>query len=101
MADLLLLTMWSHPLSNPLSVQLPPSLKDRRGSWGVDWSPLGPRPLPRRCGASDGVRSMGQSDASGDFEGPPLSLCRTALRLVLETLLEPSQNEGLHLLPAA
>ena len=37
---------------------------------------------------------MGQSGASGDFEGPPLSLCRTALRLLLETLLEPSKQKA-------
>ena len=45
------------------------------------------------CGASDRSRSMGQSSASGDFEGPPLSLCRTVLRLVLETQLEPSKQK--------
>ena len=41
----------------------------------------------------DGSRSMGQSGASGDFEGPSLSPCRTVLRLVLETLLEPSKQK--------
>ena len=46
----------------------------------VYWSKTLATPL---CGASDGSRSMGQSSACGDFEGPPLSLCRTALRLVL------------------
>ena len=52
----------------------------------IYWSKALATPL---CGASDRSRSMGQSSASGDFEGPSLSPCRTVLRLVLETLLEP------------